>query len=72
MARIPLLLLSVLLALVPSRTLAQAIFGSVNGMVTDSSGAAVPGASITMTDTDKGTTRVVDNLRLGRVSWSTT
>ena len=50
---------SVLLVLLPLRTLAQAIFGSVNGVITDSSGAAVPGASITMTDTDKGTTRVV-------------
>ncbi len=56
---VPLLLLSVLMAVAPSRTLAQAIFGSVNGVITDSSGAAVPGASITMTDTDKGTTRVV-------------
>ena len=54
-----LLLLTLLLALLPARMLAQAIFGSVNGVVTDSSGAAVPGASITMTDTDKGTTRVV-------------
>ncbi len=39
--------------------LAQAIFGSVNGTVTDPSGAVVPNASITITDTDKGTTRVV-------------
>ena len=56
---IAMLLLTLLLALLPARMLAQAIFGSVNGVVTDSSGAAVPGASITMTDTDKGTTRVV-------------
>src|ERR1700722_9061063 len=52
-------LLSVLLVLVPSHAMAQATFGSVNGLVTDSSGAAVSGASITMTDTDKGTSRVV-------------
>ena len=52
-------LLSALLALVPSHAMAQATFGSVNGLVTDSSGAAVSGASITMTDTDKGTSRVV-------------
>jgi Carboxypeptidase regulatory-like domain/TonB dependent receptor len=57
--RLPFLLLSVLLALVPSHSLAQAIFGSVNGLVTDASGAAVPNASITITDTDKGTARVV-------------
>jgi Carboxypeptidase regulatory-like domain/TonB dependent receptor len=54
-----LLLLGLLLALVPSRTLAQAIFGSINGTVTDPSGAVVPNASITVTDTDKGTTKVV-------------
>ena len=57
--RLPFLLLSVLLALVPLHSFAQAIFGSVNGLVTDQSGAAVPNASITITDTDKGTTRVV-------------
>jgi hypothetical protein len=54
-----LLLLGLLLALVPSRTLAQAIFGSINGTVTDASGAVVPNASITVTDTDKGTTKAV-------------
>jgi hypothetical protein len=53
------LLLSLLLVLIPTRTLAQAIFGSVNGTVTDPSGAVVPNASITVTDTDKGTSRVV-------------
>ena len=57
--QVPFLLLSIVLTLAPTRALAQAIFGSVNGLVTDSSGAAVPGASITVTDTDKGTTRVV-------------
>ncbi len=57
--RVSFLLLSILLALVPVRTQAQAIFGSINGLVTDQSGAAVPNASITITDTDKGTTRVV-------------
>jgi len=54
-----LLLLLCLVALAPSRSLAQAIFGSVDGTVTDSSGAVVPNASITITDTDKGTTRVI-------------
>jgi hypothetical protein len=57
--QLSLLLLSVLLLLVPSRTLAQAIFGSINGTVTDPSGAVVPNATITITDTDKGTTKVV-------------
>jgi Carboxypeptidase regulatory-like domain len=58
-------MLGVLLAVAPSRTWAQAIFGSVNGLVTDASGAAVPNATITMTDTDKGTTRVVTSSESG-------
>src|ERR1700734_546188 len=54
-----LLILCIAMAFALPRTLAQAIFGSVNGTVTDPSGAVVPNASITITDTDKGTTRVV-------------
>jgi Carboxypeptidase regulatory-like domain len=54
-----LLILCIAMALTLPRALAQAIFGSVNGVVTDPTGAAVPNASITITDTDKGTTRVV-------------
>jgi len=54
-----LLILCIAVALALPRALAQATFGSVNGVVTDSTGAAVPNASITITDTDKGTTRVV-------------
>jgi hypothetical protein len=53
------LTLCIAVALTLPRALAQAIFGSVNGVVTDATGAAVPNASITITDTDKGTTRVV-------------
>ena len=34
---------------------AQAIYGSINGTITDSTGAAVPNATILVTDTDKGT-----------------
>ena len=63
--QILILMLGVLLAVAPSRTWAQAIFGSVNGLVTDASGAAVPNATITMTDTDKGTTRVVASSESG-------
>src|SRR5580698_3990294 len=59
------LLLCLLLALLPSRLHAQAIFGSINGTVTDASGAVVPNASITVTDTDKGTTRVVTSTDSG-------
>ena len=51
------LLLCFLLTLAPAH--GQAIFGSINGVVTDASGAVLPGASITLTDTDKGTSRVV-------------
>ncbi|MGC2399826.1 MAG: TonB-dependent receptor [Acidobacteriaceae bacterium] len=54
-----LLLLYLVPFLLPSVSRAQAIFGSINGLVTDQSGAAIPNASITITDTDKGTTRVV-------------
>jgi hypothetical protein len=58
------LLLSLLLLLpsaLPSRAPAQAIFGGINGVITDQSGAAIPNATITITDTDKGTTRVVQS-----------
>ncbi|HTZ57364.1 MAG TPA: TonB-dependent receptor [Acidobacteriaceae bacterium] len=51
-------LLCLILSLVPSAS-AQAIFGSINGVVTDQSGAVIPNASITITDTDKGTSRIV-------------
>jgi len=34
----------------------QAVYGSIFGTITDSTGAAVPGATITVTDEDKGTT----------------
>jgi hypothetical protein len=54
-----LFLLGLAIFLVSPAALAQAIFGSVNGVVTDQSGAAISSASITVTDTDKGTTRVV-------------
>jgi outer membrane receptor protein involved in Fe transport len=35
---------------------AQAVFGSINGTVTDPQGAAVVGATVTVTDVNKGTT----------------
>jgi hypothetical protein len=43
------------LAFLPATVHAQAIYGSINGTVTDASGAAVPGATITVTDENKGT-----------------
>src|SRR5262245_47680280 len=41
--------------LVPTPTLAQAVYGSIFGTVTDQSGAAVVGARLTVTATQKGT-----------------
>jgi hypothetical protein len=54
-----LLIMCIAISLAFPRAMAQAIFGSINGTITDPSGAVVPNASITITDTDKGTTRVV-------------
>lgn len=51
------LFLSLVLATAPTLH-SQAIYGSINGTVTDSSGAVVPGATITVTDIDKGTEKV--------------
>src|SRR5262249_50587649 len=42
-------------ALVPTPALAQAVYGSIFGTVTDQSGAAVVGAHLTVTATQKGT-----------------
>lgn len=44
----------VALLLGPSNSHAQAVYGSIYGTVTDSTGAAIPGATITVTDTSKG------------------
>src|SRR5690349_24938301 len=40
----------------PAMLPAQAVYGSISGNVTDTSGAAVPGAKVTITDPDKGVT----------------
>jgi hypothetical protein len=45
---------SLLLLCVPARVLAQAVYGSIVGTVTDSTGAAVPKAKVTIADTGKG------------------
>src|SRR5689334_5039306 len=44
----------VLLLSAPSTTFGQAVYGSISGTVTDSNGAAVPQARVTITDTGKG------------------
>src|SRR2546422_10813510 len=43
------------LALAPTAGFAQAVYGSIFGIVTDTSGAAVPGANVTVTSLGKGT-----------------
>lgn len=45
---------SLLLLCVPARVVAQAVYGSIVGTVTDSTGAAVPKAKVTIADTGKG------------------
>src|SRR5438034_11378345 len=42
------------LALMPAAVKGQAVYGSIVGTVTDSTGAAVPNAKITISDTGKG------------------
>ena len=48
-----------LLLLVTGVSFSQAVFGSINGTITDPTGAAVPNANVVVTDTDKGTTQTV-------------
>jgi phosphatidate phosphatase APP1 len=43
------------LAFLPNTAIAQAVYGSIFGTVTDASGAAIPGATVTVTDENKGT-----------------
>ncbi len=57
----PLILFALAMAvtLFPMRIRAQAVYGSISGTVTDPSGAVVPNATVTATDTSKSTVRVV-------------
>jgi hypothetical protein len=50
-----------LLAFAPSTIHAQAVYGSIFGTVTDNTGAAIPGATVTITDEAKGTSVVVQS-----------
>jgi hypothetical protein len=47
--------LGVGISILPQAANAQAVYGSVYGTVTDASGAAIPGATVTVTDENKGT-----------------
>src|SRR3954462_10397062 len=51
------LALGALLMLIPSTAAAQAVTGTLLGNITDSSGGAVPGATVTATNFDKNTSR---------------
>jgi hypothetical protein len=53
------------MSFIPTKIFAQAIFGSINGTVTDSSGAIVPNATVTVIDTVKGTTQTVKSNESG-------
>src|SRR6478672_8716622 len=56
------LIASAALMLIPATAAAQAVTGTLLGNITDSSGAAVPGATVTATDVDKNISRnVVSN-----------
>ena len=48
-----------LCTLAPSPSAAQAVYGSISGTVTDSSGAILPGVSVTVTSVDRKTTDTV-------------
>ena len=56
MTRVMMLLTVVCLLAFTRLTFGQAVYGSIFGTVTDTTGAAVPGATITVTDEAKGTT----------------
>src|SRR6266568_86720 len=45
---------------------AQAVYGSVAGIITDSSGGAVPGATVTVTSVDRKTSDTVVSNESGR------
>lgn len=67
MKRSALILISIALCM-PGALLAQAVYGSVSGSVTDSSGSAVPQAKVTITDTGKGVTYTTNSNESGHYS----
>src|SRR5580765_5580449 len=55
----------VLLLIIPAKSFGQAVYGSIVGTVTDSTGAVVPGAKVTVTNVQKGTTANVTTSNAG-------
>jgi len=49
------LILGACLAMIPASGFGQAVYGSLYGSVTDNTGAAIPNATVTVTNTNKGT-----------------
>ncbi len=49
---------------------AQGVYGSINGTVTDATGAVVPNAMVTITDVNKGTSRTVQTNAAGEYAAS--
>ena len=58
----------ILLALVPVSLAQTAVTGGLNGVVKDSTGAVVPGATVTIVNTATGDTRVLTTNAAGRYS----
>src|SRR5262249_18379329 len=54
--------LSAMIMLAPSPASAQAVYGSISGIITDPTGAVVPGATVTITSVERQTSdEVVSN-----------
>jgi hypothetical protein len=61
-------LLACLFLLLPMQSFGQAVYGSIFGTVTDPSGAVIPNAKVTVTDTRKGTSDVYTTNESGNYS----
>jgi len=58
---LPAIVITLVILLASGHASAQAIYGTIAGTVTDASGAVVPNATVTVTDTDKGITKTVQS-----------
>src|SRR4051794_22317049 len=56
---------ALIVTLIPRVALAQAVYGSISGIVTDASGAVVPGATVTITSVDRKTVDAVTSNESG-------